>query len=228
MTPRTSLLLALLATLSCRELVSDTEIGRGAATGDLHALRSLLRGGTDPDLSDGHGYAPLHGAARNGHLTVIRALLKAGAHVDLRDGRNGWTPLLHAVHKREGQAVLELLESGADPNGRATGGVTPLMMAAGYGMTDTVKALLERGADPHAEARGGITALWGALGVGGIADITDGPGLGACFPETVRALLARAPHLKLKDNVATRAARFLARSEQCREAYALVEPRRRS
>jgi hypothetical protein len=224
------LLPALLVTAicGCRGLAPDTEIGRAAAAGGIAVLESLLKNGADPNLFDSHGIAPLHTAARLGRTEAIRALVKAGGKADLRDRRNGWTPLLHAVHKRRHQAVLALLESGADPNGRGSGGVTPLIMAAGYGSTETVEALLERGADPRSEAGGGITALWGALGGGGLADITDGPGLGVCFPDTVRALLSRAPDLRLKDNMATTAARFLARSQECREAYALVEPRQRS
>lgn len=229
MTRRTSLLpLALLATLGCRELVSDTEVGRAAAAGDVAELESLLMNGADPNLFDRQGVAPLHTVARLGRVDAIRALAKAGALVDLRDRRNGWTPLLHAIHKREGLAVIALLESGADPNGRAKGRVAPLMMAAGYGMTKTVALLLEKGADPRAETGFGLTALWGALGGGGLADITDGPGLGVCFPDTVRALLARAPDLQLKNNAAAKAARFLARSSNCREAYALVERREKS
>lgn len=232
MTPRLSTLLSLallpLSVTGCRPLAPDTEIGRAASTGEIAVLESLLKNGADPNLFDSDGIAPLHIAARLGRTEAIRTLVKAGALIDLRDRRNGWTPILHAIHKRRHAAVVALIEAGADPNGRAKGDVTPLMMAAGYGMTKTVELLLEKGADPRAETSFGLTALWGALGGGGLADITDGPGLGVCFPDTARALLARAPDLRLKDNLATTAARFLARSDKCREAYALVEPRQRS
>lgn len=232
--PRTRLSLVTLLALSaagCRGLAPDTEIGRAAAAGGVTVLESLLHQGADPNLLDSHGIAPLHTAARLGRVDAIRALVKAGARVDLHDRRNGWTPLLHAVHKRQHRAAVALLESGADPNRRAAGhrgamSVPPLIMAAGYGMTDTVKVLLERGADPRAETGPGLTALWGALGGGGLADITDGPGLGVCFPETVRVLIASAPDLRLPNNLAARAARFLSRSEECRGAYALAERRR--
>ena len=55
------------------------------------------------------------------------------------------------------------------------------MMAAGYGQLEIVEALLAAGADPRV-SHGNVNALWAAAGFGAIADITDGPPLGSCFP----------------------------------------------
>lgn len=225
-----SVVAAAVLAFACAESPPATELGRAVAAGDLPRLSALLQDGADPDLEAGGGLVPLHVAARDGRLEAIRLLVAAGARVDRPDRtRHGWPPLLHAIHRRHVGAARALLEAGADPNGRAAGGgVTPLIMASGYGMTATVRALLEAGADPYAEAGLGRNALWGALGGGALADITDGPPLGSCFPETVRALIARAPDLRLRQGWAARATRLLARSDACREAYALAEARAES
>jgi ankyrin repeat protein len=144
--------------------------------------------------------APLHRAARTPHLGVVHALLEGGAQVDLVDSRNGWTPLQHAVHKGQDAAALALLEAGAEPR-RA------LVMAAGYGNTRIVRALLAHGAEPAADA------LWAAAGGGAISDITDGPPLGTCFPETVQALLEHAPGLRLRRGMDTRLLSWFAGAE---------------
>jgi ankyrin repeat protein len=219
---RLLLALAVSSALGCgRGLAPDTEIGRAASLSDASSLRALLKTGADPNLFDSQGLAPLHVAARLERLEAMDALIRAGARVDLRDHRNGWTPLLHAVHKRRKAAALALLETGADANEGM-----PLLMAAGYGETALVRALLERGANPRARLAAGpaMTALWAAVGGGAIADITDGPPFGTCFPDTVKALLERAPDLQLMEGAPmTKLVRALGRSEDCREAFALIE-----
>lgn len=92
---------------------------------------------------------------------------------------------MHTIYKRSSRAASALIEAGADVNARGGAGVTALIMAAGYGETDVVRAVLTAGADPRAATEDGIDAVWSAAGGGAIADITDGPPLGACFPDTV-------------------------------------------
>src|SRR5438034_1745148 len=55
-------------------------------------------------------------AARSDAIEAMTALLDGGADPNARDLRNGWTPLLHAIHRRHVDAVRVLLERGADPN----------------------------------------------------------------------------------------------------------------
>ena len=170
---------------------------------------------------DGHRHEmpPLVRAARAGDVATITTLLKAGTAVDARAGVNGWTPLQHAIHKNRTAAAKALLAAGADPNAGSrppssfhASGVTPLMMAAGYGQFEIVEALLAAGADPRA-SHGNVNALWAAAGFGAIADITDGPPLGTCFPEVADALLAKAPDLRLRWGVEAKLTYWLARKE---------------
>jgi hypothetical protein len=186
----------------------------------LFALSAAACGGQGRDPSQ---YSPsLHVAARQGRVDVIQELLKGGAAVDQRDDRNGWTPLQHAVHKRQKAAVVALLGAGADANGSDG---YPLVMAAGYGDTEIVRALLAHKADPMRYPRPRAqSALWAAVGGGAILDITDGPPFGSCFPDVVKVLVERAPQLELvEDAPMTRLVRLLGRSDACKDAFAMIE-----
>ena len=46
---------------------------------DLIALEKFLNSPCDPNVTDEHGYAPLHYAARSGHVESMLLLLEAGA-----------------------------------------------------------------------------------------------------------------------------------------------------
>ena len=118
------------------------------------------------------GYSPssqdttLALAARAVDGPQIHPLVKNGADPNGPSGINGWTPLLHAIHKHQNTAVAALLDAGADVNRGDAKGVTPLMMAAGYGYDDTVRLLLSRGADPTIKRSNGDTALdWAISGM---------------------------------------------------------------
>jgi ankyrin repeat protein len=225
----TILLAAALLLCACRQY-EDTPLKQAAAAGDAARVRALLAAGTPADEPSHVGVTALMIASRRGHVEVMQLLLAAGADVNNRDDVvNEWTPLVHAVHKRQTRAVRLLLEAGADPDLRMGGGATALMFAAAYGDTETVRELLAHGADPRAEAKGGtVTALSNALGGGAFFDFTDGPSLGTCHKETVAVLVAAAPDLAIPSRFANGWARRFARSRTCQEAYGLVKGRPRT
>lgn len=92
---------------------------------------------------------PLAAAARAGDAASIQALCKGGVSLEQPSGVNGWTPLMHAVHKRQARSVMALLRCGAQPDTGDGHNATALMMAAGYGYDELVGILLRHGADPH-------------------------------------------------------------------------------
>src|SRR5260370_6727699 len=151
-------------------------------------LAVLLVGcGTGPG---GRGTSALIDAARDGDVPTIRSLLAHGADPDERGGVNGWTALLHAIHKSQLHSVEELLRGGATINFSMPDGTTALAMAAGYGQTDIIRVLLAAGADPYRTLQDGTTVL--DLAVAGVPDI-DRFTLVRCQTETVQLIRQVAP-----------------------------------
>ena len=105
---------------------------------------------------------PLAHAARNGDVAAIDRLLAAGADINAPSGVNGWPPAVHAIHKRQRQALVRLLERGASLEG--TLGRDALYMAAGYGEAETVAILLSRGVQMPNDAPAASTLISAAIG----------------------------------------------------------------
>jgi len=137
---------------------------------------------------------PLASASRAGRTDEIRKLVASGADPNERSGVNGWTPLMHAIHKHQIGSAGALLDAGADVNARGRDGSTALMMAAGYGYEDMVALLLARGADAHLQLSDGENALtYAVLGVNDIDRFTAVD----CQGGAIRALVDHVPDLKL-------------------------------
>jgi uncharacterized protein len=169
--------------------------------------------------------APLIEAARSGALDKVARLVEAGGDVN-RPGPtgDGWdaTPLQHAILARQPAAVRLLLERGADPN--RVGGPrspAPLLLAAGDTDPAFVSALLAHGANPAIEGDNGETPLSVAVSAGPISG-PDRPMFGGCRIETVRALLAHNPGLRLKRNAARESAIRWARFQMCDGVLRLI------
>jgi len=181
----------------------------------------LVAGGCQNQPSD----SPLIHAARTGSLDTITRLLESGADVNLAGPTgDGWdaTPLQHAILARQSAALRLLLDRGADPN-RVAGpnAPAPLLLAAGDTDPTFVQLLLAHGADPTIEGEGGVTPLARAVSAGTIHG-PDRPMFGGCRVETVRALLAHDPALRLKRNTAGDDAIWWARFQGCGDVLKLI------
>jgi len=214
---RLALSLSLMGALaSCFVGGSDTPLGRAAAQGDLGAMTALLDQGADPNALGGHGLTPLASAARSGRVDAIELLLGRGADPHRGCGVNGWTPLLHALHKNQIAAALRLMATTTAPSAELN---DALFMAAGYAQTAAVTALLKRGADPHKDFGDGANALSNA--VAGAFDIDFSFRGCAAHTETVRALLGSGD-LRLAGSAGA-SARRSAERRGCADMLALLK-----
>jgi ankyrin repeat protein len=199
----------------------ETPLGRAAAAGDLSAMTQLLDHGADPNASGAHRLTPLAVAARNGRVAAIELLLSRGADPHRGSGVNGWTPLLHALHKDQLAAAERLMSTCTPPSAELD---RALFMAAGYAQTDAVVALLSHGADPSEDFGDGANSLSNA--VAGAFDIDFTYRGCAMHTATVRALLA-SPGLKLQGDAGS-AARERAERRGCSDMVSLLDERQGS
>ena len=213
---------ALLAAGACDQR-PDTPLTQAAARNDAAALRRLLDDGHKAD-EGGDSWTPLIWAARSGSVDAINVLLDSGADVNLAGSTgDNWdaTPLQHAILQRQPAAVRLLLDRGADLNRGARGSLTPLFLAAGDPDPAILKLLLAHGADPSVEDENGATPLSRAVSAGTLHG-PDRPMFGGCRVETVRALIAHDPALRLKRNATWNDAIWWARFQRCEEVLRLI------
>jgi ankyrin repeat protein len=137
-----------------------------ARNGDMDAVRSLLKGGTDPNQAAPDGSTAVHWAVHGDNLVMLNALLGAGAKPD-GVTRYKIAPLTLAAQNGNAALVERLLAAGANPDTASEEGQTALMTAARNGSVAAVRALLKRGAQVGlAESFRGQTALMFAAGEG--------------------------------------------------------------
>jgi ankyrin repeat protein len=137
-----------------------------ARDGSVETVRSLLKGGADPNQAAPDGSTAVHWAVHRHNLTMLNALLGAGAKPD-GVTRYRIAPLTLAAQNGNAALVERLLDAGAHPDTASEEGQTALMTAARNGSVAAVRALLKRGARVGlAESFRGQTALMFAAGEG--------------------------------------------------------------
>jgi ankyrin repeat protein len=129
-----------------------------ARRGNILAVRTLLKGGANPDLRDSYrnGWTPLMHAIHKHQNTTVLALLDGGADPNVK-APDGGTALIMAAGDGNFEIVRALLMRGADPAAETSVGVTALAIAVAGGAfsdidrpllggchTATVKALLDK------------------------------------------------------------------------------------
>ncbi len=121
---------------------------------------ALIETGADVNSRDAYGVSAMMFAAICGSTEVIERLIEAGADVNARDldGRSVLIEALTTENDMPVSTIQSLVEAGAAPNIRISGGVTPLMLAAD-GEPEVLQILIEAGGDVNAQDDRGATAL---------------------------------------------------------------------
>jgi ankyrin repeat protein len=141
-------------------------LAEASMRGDLPAMKTLLKSGSDPDTAGPFGTPPLHWRVDKDDLASARLLLQAGADANARTDR-GISPLHLAIANGNADMAALLLQAGADANQLEPTGETQLMMAAQVGVLPVVQHLLAHGARvDEREAAYGQTALMYAARAG--------------------------------------------------------------
>ena len=126
--------------------------------GDLQAIKALnIKDQTVFNVQNENGYTPLMLAAYYNKTDIISYLLENKAAINASSPYG--TALMAAVFKGHKQAVLLLLQHGADPNIPDENKATALQMSALFNHNDIAKYLLEYGADTNAKDFRGNKAL---------------------------------------------------------------------
>ena len=138
-----------------------------ASKGQRDALILLLNNGADVNMCGGNfSQTALHDAAYIGHCGVIHELLNSKANVNAKDS-SGRTPLDWSALKGHGDAVILLLNNGADVN--ICDGIynrTALHNAAILGHCGVIEELRNRKADVNAKTTNGRPPLFFAASNG--------------------------------------------------------------
>jgi uncharacterized protein len=105
------------APVDAADSIGFTALFEAAREGSGEAVAALIAQGADVNhIAEARGLSltPLHLAAIGGDAAVVRALRAAGAQPDVQ-GVTGATPMLWAAFEGQHDAVMALLETGADP-----------------------------------------------------------------------------------------------------------------
>tara|TARA_B110001452_G_scaffold216116_1_gene187424 strand:+ start:114 stop:1541 length:1428 start_codon:yes stop_codon:yes gene_type:complete len=144
------------------------KLGMAAETGDLVAVKKLIKKGVDPNFRNAaSGVTPLGVATERGHLEVMKALLDAGASVN-NPTNEGVTPI-HIASQFGPAAGVELLcRRGANVNTTCPlfSDAGPLLFATQLNKKRAIEVLIASRADVNGADQKGWTALHAAASFG--------------------------------------------------------------
>jgi ankyrin repeat protein len=181
--------------MSLLQKVTELLIQKGGATAhfrialymrDLEKARAFIEQGININVLDGHGYAPLHYAAKEGNKEIVELLISHGADVSTK-GNQGRTPIdlaMEGAHREivklllsksgdvsihmeayigDLQRVEKFIYDGTDVDAEDHQGQTSLHYAAKAGEIGVLEFLLAKGADVNAKNNRSFTPLFEAV-----------------------------------------------------------------
>ncbi|KAF3007280.1 hypothetical protein E8E14_000869 [Neopestalotiopsis sp. 37M] len=145
----------------------------------IHAVRRdhcvliehLIEMGADVSLCDKEGKLASHWAAQCGSVKALAILARSRCNIDAQDN-SGWTPMHHAVSRRESptlqansavEIINALVQYGANVDPNDYRGQTPLHYATKLNWLNVLSALLWNKADIESRDEKGMTPLHHAV-----------------------------------------------------------------
>jgi uncharacterized protein len=129
--------------------VAELDLFEAAALGRVDRVDEMVQ--ADPEMvrsTAADGFTALHLAAFFGQLEATAVLLEHGAAPDVVAANSSRVRPLHSATAGGHAAIVGLLlERGADPDARQSGGYVPLHASAALGDVVSVRLLLDHGAD---------------------------------------------------------------------------------
>jgi hypothetical protein len=141
----------------------------------------------EPEMTTS-GNTGMHDAAEKGDVAEIKTLLDQDPSLVNSKDDHAWTPLHVAAKAGQMDAVILLLDRGADLKAKDVKGWTPLHWAAASAKPQVVRLLLSRGAEATATTATGATPA--DLVRKAIKDISTTPLGSLMTPDTYREVLS--------------------------------------
>lgn len=140
-------------------------------------LSEIVKAEADVNLPDFTGSTALMVAVQY-HPELIEELIKAGANVNLKKNEGDkfelslFTPLMHAVKRKDVAVVQLLLQHQADVHAKDESGLTPLFVAIDNDVhIEMIRVLVDAGADLNAKDNSGRTILRNAIERGSTREV---------------------------------------------------------
>lgn len=129
--------------------------------GSNDCVSFLMSIGANPDLRMSTGWSALLIAAQEGQSECIRIIASSGrANIDIQLENSGQsTAILIACRNGHVQALLALLDAGADPSIVNAYGQGPAHVASQFGYVDCLQILIARGADYKSADNNNMTPM---------------------------------------------------------------------
>uniref|UniRef100_A0A1Y1KH18 Palmitoyltransferase n=3 Tax=Photinus pyralis TaxID=7054 RepID=A0A1Y1KH18_PHOPY len=138
---------------------SGFDIVKATQYGAYQRVKDLIDAGYNVNQRDSETVTLLHWAAINNRKEIMRFFIDNGSEVDAVGGELDATPLHWATRQGHLDAVVLLMNAGADPTLRDAEGCSCIHLAAQFGHTALVAYFVARGVSPDLQDRGGMTPL---------------------------------------------------------------------
>ncbi|KAK9885661.1 hypothetical protein WA026_012424 [Henosepilachna vigintioctopunctata] len=138
---------------------SGFDIVKATQYGAFSRVKELIEAGYNVNERDSETVTLLHWAAINNRKEIMAFFIDKGAEVDAVGGELNATPLHWATRQGHLEAIVILMNSGADPTLRDAEGCSCIHLASQFGHTALVAYFIARGVSPDLVDRCGMTAL---------------------------------------------------------------------